>query len=79
MIDAVKKTHPNWTDQQLEDLELFNQAYPFQIEKTVVTAKSRKLSAEYTFEPPKEIVAENVSESKVKTWARTTGGLFIRK
>jgi hypothetical protein len=79
MIDAVKKTHPNWTDQQLEDLKLFNQAYPFEISKTVVTAKSRKLSAEYTFETPKEIVAKHVPETEVKTWARTTGGLFIRK
>jgi len=77
MNDDVRNQHPDWTEQQLEALNVFRQEYPFEISKTVVTAKSRTLSAEYTLEPQKEIVA--VYQPEVQKWTQTKSGLFVRE
>jgi hypothetical protein len=83
-MNDVRYKYPDISDEKIASLEydkMFNQAfpYPFQISKINVTAPSRKLSAQYTLEPQKEIVAKHAPESEIKTWRQTASGLFVRK
>jgi len=75
-VDILRNRHPNWTDEEL-GVNFLQTERTFTISKTVVTAKSRTLSAEYTLEPQKEIVA--VHQPEVQKWTQTKSGLFVRE